>query len=440
MRYSNSRAGGRSHQFNSSAENSNPDFEGNDEDESSSSMNQSHEITEKLRLQMEYDADRAWYDRDEGNISFDGDSSSAFLGDEASFQKKKAEVAKKLVRKDGTLMTLAQSKKLSQMTADNAQLEDRQLLRSGAVRGTEVQTEFEDEDERRVILLVHDTKPPFLDGRVVFTKQAEPIMPLKDPTSDMAIISRKGSALVREIHEKQSQNKCRQRFWELAGSKLGDILGVEKTAEQIDADTAVVGDEGEIDFKEDAKFAQHMKVKGKAYLYEDGYMASGIIGCTQPRHVAAMSVAKRVSEEMETELGDKVDYAIRFEDVTGPNTKIKYMADGVLLRETLKDSDLDKYRVIVMDEAHERSLNTDVLFGIMKKVVAQRRDFKLIVTSATLNAQKFSDFFGSVPVFHIPGRTFPVKTFYSKSPCEDYVEGAVKQAMSIHIRALLVIF
>lgn len=81
--------------------------------------------------------------------------------------------------------------------------------------------------------VIPDTKPPFLDGRVVFTKQAEPIMPIKDPTSDMAIISRKGSALVREIHEKQSQNKSRQRFWELAGSKLGDILGVEKTAEQV---------------------------------------------------------------------------------------------------------------------------------------------------------------------------------------------------------------
>jgi pre-mRNA-splicing factor ATP-dependent RNA helicase DHX38/PRP16 len=79
-----------------------------------------------------------------------------------------------------------------------------------------------------------DTKPPFLDGRVVFTKQAEPVMPLKDPTSDMAIISRKGSSLVREIREKQSMNKSRQRFWELAGSKLGNILGVEKTAEQVD--------------------------------------------------------------------------------------------------------------------------------------------------------------------------------------------------------------
>lgn len=81
--------------------------------------------------------------------------------------------------------------------------------------------------------LCADTKPPFLDGRIVFTKQADPVLPLKDPTSDMAIISRKGSALVRAVHEKQSMNKSRQRFWELAGSKLGDILGVEKTAEPV---------------------------------------------------------------------------------------------------------------------------------------------------------------------------------------------------------------
>lgn len=84
-----------------------------------------------------------------------------------------------------------------------------------------------------LLFVVTDTKPPFLDGRIVFTKQAEPIMPIKDPTSDMAIISRKGSALVREIREKQNMHKSRQRFWELAGSKLGDILGVEKSAEQV---------------------------------------------------------------------------------------------------------------------------------------------------------------------------------------------------------------
>ncbi|XP_014497739.1 pre-mRNA-splicing factor ATP-dependent RNA helicase DEAH7 [Vigna radiata var. radiata] len=478
-----SRHNGRSHQLNFRSETSNS-FQDEVADKSELGEEHKYEITESMRLEMEYDADRAWYDREEGSTLFEGDSSSLFLGDEASFQKKEADLAKRLVRRDGTKMSLAQSKKLSQLTADNAQWEDRQLLRSGAVRGTEVQTEFDDEEEHKVILLVHDTKPPFLDGRVVFTKQAEPIMPIKDPTSDMAIISRKGSTLVREIHEKQSMNKSRQRFWELAGSKLGDILGVEKTAEQIDADTAEVGEDGEIDFKEEAKFSQHLK-KGEAvsdfaksktiaeqrqylpifsvreellqvvrenqvvvvvgetgsgkttqltqYLHEDGYTLSGIVGCTQPRRVAAMSVAKRVSEEMDTELGDKVGYAIRFEDVTGPSTIIKYMTDGVLLRETLKDSDLDKYRVIVMDEAHERSLNTDVLFGILKKVVAQRRDFKLIVTSATLNAQKFSNFFGSVPIFHIPGRTFPVNILWSKTPVEDYVEGAVKQAMTIHI-------
>ncbi|XP_074378490.1 pre-mRNA-splicing factor ATP-dependent RNA helicase DEAH7-like [Apium graveolens] len=446
------------------------------------------EITEKMNLEMEYNADRAWYDREEGNTMFDEDGSS--IWDEATFKKKETKLAKKLVRRDGKKMSLAQSKKLSQLTADNivftdnAQWEDRQLLRSGAVRGTQVQTEFDNEEERKVILLVRDIKPPFLDGRIVYTKQAEPVMPIKDPTSDMAIISRKGSTLVREVHEKQSQNKSRQRFWELAGSKLGDILGIEKTAEQVDADTAVVGDDGEVDFKEDAKFAQHLKkdeavsdfAKSKTlsqqrqylpiysvmdellqvirenqvvvvvgetgsgkttqltqYLHEDGYTTNGIVGCTQPRRVAAMSVAKRVSEEMETELGDLVGYAIRFEDVTGPNTVIKYMTDGMLLRETLKDADLDKYRVVVMDEAHERSLNTDVLFGILKKVVARRRDFKLIVTSATLNAEKFSHFFGGVPIFHIPGRTFPVQTLYSKTPCEDYVEAAVKQAMTIHI-------
>ncbi|KAF2304569.1 hypothetical protein GH714_033645 [Hevea brasiliensis] len=115
---------------------------------------------------------------------------------------------------------------------------------------------------------------------------------------------------------------------------------------------------------------------------------------------------------------------------------VQYMTDGVLLRETLKDSDLDKYRyVVVMDEAHEKSLSTNVLFGILKKVVAQRRDFKLIVTFATLNAEKFSNFFGSVPIFHIPGRTFLVNILYSKTPCEDFVEGAVKQAMTIHIKS-----
>ena len=148
-----------------------------------------------------------------------------------------------------------------------------------------------------------------------------------------------------------------------------------------------------------------------------------------------MSVAKRVSEEMGVDLGSTVGYSIRFEDETSNQTLIKYMTDGVLLRESLNDSELNQYSAIVMDEAHERSLNTDVLFGILKKVGERRKDIKIIVTSATMNAEKFSAFFGNAPIFHIPGRTFPVRKDYLNGPPEeyDYVDAAVKKAFAFHI-------
>lgn len=137
---------------------------------------------------------------------------------------------------------------------------------------------------------------------------------------------------------------------------------------------------------------------------------------------------------MGVELGQEVGYSIRFEDLTSKKTKIKYMTDGVLLRESLNDEDIEKYSAIIMDEAHERSLNTDVLFGILKKVMQRRRDLKLIVTSATMNAQKISNFFGDVPIFQIPGRTFKVDIQFSKTLIEDYVNEAVMQALTIHIQ------
>ena len=148
-----------------------------------------------------------------------------------------------------------------------------------------------------------------------------------------------------------------------------------------------------------------------------------------------MSVAKRVSEEMGVKLGEEVGYAIRFEDCTSERTLIKYMTDGILLRESLTEPDLDRYSAVIMDEAHERSLNTDVLFGLLRDVIGRRQDLKLIVTSATMDSDKFAAFFGNVPVYQIPGRTFPVEIFFGKTTVEDYVDAAVKQVVQLHVGA-----
>jgi len=169
------------------------------------------------------------------------------------------------------------------------------------------------------------------------------------------------------------------------------------------------------------------------YLAEAGYSSRGVIGCTQPRRVAAMSVAKRVAEEFGCRLGQEVGYAIRFEDQTGPETMIKYQTDGMLLREILSDPVISKYSVIMLDEAHERTINTDVLFGLLKKAVKTRSDLKIIVTSATLDAEKFSSYFFNSHIFTIPGRTFPVEILYSKDPEQDYVEACLMTVLQIHL-------
>ncbi|EJT72221.1 hypothetical protein GGTG_09087 [Gaeumannomyces tritici R3-111a-1] len=169
------------------------------------------------------------------------------------------------------------------------------------------------------------------------------------------------------------------------------------------------------------------------YLAEAGFSNDGVIGCTQPRRVAAMSVAKRVSEEVGCELGQEVGYTIRFEDVTSPNTRIKYMTDGMLQREVVIDPDLKRYSVIMLDEAHERTIATDVLFALLKKAIKRRPDLKIIVTSATLDADKFSAYFNECPIFTIPGRTFPVEILYSREPESDYLDAALVTVMQIHL-------
>lgn len=171
------------------------------------------------------------------------------------------------------------------------------------------------------------------------------------------------------------------------------------------------------------------------YLIESGFCLKGKkVACTQPRRVAAMSVAKRVSEEMGVRLGQEVGYQIRFEDFTSQRTIIKYMTDGMLLRECLMDSDLKQYSVIILDEAHERTISTDVLFGLLKDTLKQRRDLKLIVTSATLDAEKFSQYFYSCPIFRIPGRIFPVEVLFANEPEEDYMSAALLTVQQIHLQ------
>uniref|UniRef100_A0A915C1J7 RNA helicase n=1 Tax=Parascaris univalens TaxID=6257 RepID=A0A915C1J7_PARUN len=417
--------------------------------------------------------EREWYDNDQ---AYDEENNPFAQISEEYVEKKEKQWAQKRER---PRLTARQQ----QIKKDNEMWENNRLARSGVVTMADELDEFFDDesDENRVTLLVQNVVPPFLDGRFVFTKQNKPIVPVKDATSDLAVVATKGSNVVRAWREKEERKKAQEKHWELAGSNLGNIMGVKVKPEESDPNAEDHG----AGYRESQQFATHMEnteavsefaleksikeqreylpvfaVKQKMlnvirdnsvviivgetgsgkttqlaqYLLEDGYGNAGMIGCTQPRRVAAMSVAKRVSEEMGVELGQECGYAIRFEDCTSENTRLKYMTDGILLRECLGDPDLDQYSAIIMDEAHERSLNTDVLFGLLRDVVARRADLKLIVTSATMDAEKFATFFGGhTPCFTIPGRTFPVEIFHARTPMEDYVDAAVKQAVKVHL-------
>ena len=145
---------------------------------------------------------------------------------------------------------------------------------------------------------------------------------------------------------------------------------------------------------------------------ELGRGVHGLIGHTQPRRIAARSVATRVAEELNTPLGELVGYQVRFEDQSTDSTLVKLMTDGILLAETQHDRYLEKYDTIIVDEAHERSLNIDFLLGFLKTLLVRRPDLKLIITSATIDLQRFSAHFNNAPIVEVSGRTFPVDTWY----------------------------
>jgi pre-mRNA-splicing factor ATP-dependent RNA helicase DHX38/PRP16 len=419
--------------------------------------------------------DRDWYGGEENGHTFGDDSHNPFGGADSTWLDAQREAVLTEKKQNNRASMRAQQKQ-----KDVDAWETNRMLQSGVAQRRHLDDDFNDDDEgMRIHILVHDLKPPFLDGKTVFTKQIEPVPAVRDPQSDMAVFSRRGSRVVKDKRQQKERQKHAQEATSAKGTTLGNIMGVKDD----DGDSAAPMP-GEEERKGGSKFAQHLSKQegasafsksktlseqrqylpafavredllrvirdnqviivvgqtgsGKTtqltqFLHEDGYGKQGLIGCTQPRRVAAMSVAKRVSEEMQVRLGGLVGYAIRFEDCTSKETKIKYMTDGVLLRESLVEPDLDKYSCIIMDEAHERALNTDVLMGLIKKVLARRRDLKLIVTSATMNSERFSRFYGGAPEFVIPGRTFPVDIQYSRSPCEDYVDSAVKQVLAIHV-------
>jgi pre-mRNA-splicing factor ATP-dependent RNA helicase DHX15/PRP43 len=169
------------------------------------------------------------------------------------------------------------------------------------------------------------------------------------------------------------------------------------------------------------------------FVLDAGYSEKGLIACTQPRRVAAMSVAARVSDELDVKLGQQVGYSIRFEDCTSHSTVLKYMTDGMLLREAMIDPTLSKYSVVMLDEAHERTLATDLLFGLLKEIMKKRPDLKVVVMSATLESDTFSKYFNhEAPLLNVPGRVFPVDVYYSREAESDYVEACIRTAVEIH--------
>lgn len=372
--------------------------------------------------------------------------------------------------------------------------EIQQLIASGAASAKDF-PEFEEqyyksvnegelmEEEEDIDIEVKEEEPPFLAGQTKQSLELSPIRVVKAPDGSMNRAAMAGDSLAKErrdLRQQEAQDKAAENAskvdlnaqWQdpmaapdqkqfandlrqARASKPAGSMPEWKAKTQ----TKELGKRTTMTMKEQREGLPTFKLRkalldavrdnqllivvgdtgsGKTtqltqYLAEGGLAANGLIGCTQPRRVAAVSVAKRVSDEVGCQLGKEVGYTIRFEDNTSSDTVIKYMTDGILQREILLDPELSKYAVIMLDEAHERTIATDVLFGLLKKTLKRRPDLKVIVTSATLDAEKFSEYFFKCPIFSIPGRMHPVEIMYSREPESDYLDAALITVMQIHL-------
>ncbi|CAN4082820.1 unnamed protein product [Withania somnifera] len=358
--------------------------------------------------------------------------------------------------------------------------EAKQLIAAG-VLGVQEHPMFDEEGdgmlyqeegaEEELEVELNEDEPPFLQGQSRYSVDMSPVKIFKNPEGSLSRAAALQSALIkerREVREQQQRTmldsilKDLNRPWEEPMPETGErhlaqeLRGVGLSAYDMpewkkDAygKALTFGQRSKLSLQEQRQSLPIYKLKKELvqvvhdnqvlttqvtqYLAEARYTTRGKIGCTQPRRVAAMSVAKRVAEEFGCRLGEEVGYAIRFEDCTGPETVIKYMTDGMLLREILIDDNLSQYSVIVLDEAHERTIHTNVLFGLLKQLMKRRPDLRLIVTSATLDAEKFSGYFFDCNIFTIQGRTFPVEILYTKQSESDYLDAALITVMQIHL-------
>lgn len=370
--------------------------------------------------------------------------------------------------------------------------EIRQLIASGVAKSLdypeladyeEPKDDIEDDGNAEVQIDVELThiQPSFLKSKVDNSADLEPVKVMKNPEGSMGRAAMKGSMLAKTYKDeklrRQKEKEREERKLKAASIDVHDPLSRQQQ-EIVDGRTEEVVSEWKksqmtkkisygkrtnlsikeqreslpvysmrqqlVDAVRDNQFLVIVGETGSGkttqivqYLSEEGFNYTGgkkqIIGCTQPRRVAAQSVAKRVAEEVGCKLGEEVGYLIRFDDNTSPSTKIKYMTDGMLQREALTDPYMSKYSVIMLDEAHERTISTDVLFALLKQAALKNPDLKIIVTSATLDSDKFSNYFNKCPVIKIPGRTFPVEILYTREPEMDYLAAALDSVIQIHV-------